>query len=61
MKLSYQRGRDLFLLTVGTSLLVLEFVPPLVPGPPDTTVVIAAVGLLGSPAFLKRDERGKDE
>lgn len=58
MKMSYQRGRDLFLLLVGTLILVFEFA--IAPPPPDTTIVIAAIGLIGSPAFLKKDEKSRE-
>jgi hypothetical protein len=51
---TYQRARDLFLLVVGTLILFFEFV--LAPKP-DSTIVIASIGLIGSPAFLKRDEK----
>jgi hypothetical protein len=57
MKMSYQRGRDLFLLLVGSLILIFEFL--VAAPPPDTTIVIAAIGLMGSPAFLKRDEKEK--
>lgn len=57
MKLSFQQLRDRTLYAVALVLLVLEFVPPLVPGPPNITVVIAALAVLGGPSALNRDER----
>lgn len=57
MKLSFQQLRDRTLYAVGLILLVLEFVPPLVPGPPNITVVIAALAVLGGPSALSRDEK----
>jgi hypothetical protein len=54
MKLSYQRARDIVLLVVGILILGFEFIAA---QKPDSTIVIAAIGLIGSPAFLKRDEK----
>jgi hypothetical protein len=54
MRLSYQRARDIVLLVVGIFILGFEFI---VAPKPDSTIVIAAIGLIGSPAFLNRDEK----
>jgi hypothetical protein len=57
MKLSFQQLRDRTLYAVGLILLALEFIGPLVPGPPNITIVIAALAVLGGPTALSRDER----
>lgn len=54
MKLSYQRARDIFLLGVGTLILGFEFI--LAPEP-NPSIVLGAIGLLGSPVFLGRDSK----
>jgi hypothetical protein len=54
MKISFKRARDIALILIGAFTIVAEFT--LAPRP-DSTVVLAALGFLFSPIFLKRDEK----
>lgn len=54
MKITFKLLRDVVLILIGCFTIIAEFT--LAPRP-DSTVVLAALGFLFSPIFLKRDEK----